>query len=50
MISICAWCKKDLGHKPPYEDFSTTHGICRACLDRYFPHYRGALPDYLSNL
>lgn len=28
----CAWCKKDMGEKPPYEDPATTHSICDECL------------------
>jgi hypothetical protein len=27
----CAWCKKTLGRKPPYQDRSVSHGICAAC-------------------
>ena len=30
----CAWCGKDLGSKPPYEDESTTHGMCQECLEK----------------
>lgn len=31
MFIICAWCGHDLGTKPGH---GTTHGICKACLDR----------------
>lgn len=37
----CAWCKKDMGEKPPYEDKGITHTICPECLKKYFP--RGLL-------
>ena len=33
MIRICAWCKKVMGEKKPYEDTSETHGICKSCLN-----------------
>ena len=36
MIIVCAWCKKRMGEKPPYEDKSETHGICQECLEKYF--------------
>lgn len=28
---ICAWCKKDMGQKPPLEKEVVTHGICSEC-------------------
>lgn len=31
MIRICAWCGANLGETEPYEDDSTTHGICEPC-------------------
>ena len=31
MISVCAYCKKKLGEKPPYEDKSVSYGICSEC-------------------
>jgi len=37
MIVVCAWCKKPMGEKPPYEDKSVTHTICEECLRKYFP-------------
>jgi len=27
----CAWCGKDMGDKPPYEDQGTTHTMCGEC-------------------
>lgn len=33
----CAWCGKDMGEKPPYEDKSITHSICEECQKKYFP-------------
>ena len=32
----CAWCGKDMGEKPPYDDPSTTHSICESCLAEAF--------------
>jgi len=37
MIIRCAWCKKILGEKPPYEDKSYTDTICEECLAKHFP-------------
>lgn len=37
MIIKCAWCGKDMGEKPPYEDKSVTHSICEECEAKYFP-------------
>ncbi len=31
----CAWCDKDMGDKPPYEDDGVTHGICQECYKKY---------------
>jgi len=28
----CAWCRKEMGEKPPRDDLSTTHSICEPCL------------------
>ncbi len=33
MIRVCAWCKKVIGEKEPFEDKSVTHGICQDCYD-----------------
>ncbi len=37
MEITCAWCNKDMGGKPPYEDKSVTHTICPDCKAKYFP-------------
>ncbi len=37
MCRTCAWCRRFLGEKPPYEDTSETHGICPDCVKKYFP-------------
>lgn len=34
MIRVCAWCSKDRGEKPPYEDKSITHTICPECYSK----------------
>jgi len=34
MQIICAWCDKRMGWKQPYEDKSSTHGICVECAER----------------
>jgi len=31
MKIICAWCKKDLGEKPPLANPAVFHGMCAAC-------------------
>jgi len=33
MKRVCAWCNKNMGEKPPYEDTSETHGMCDECLE-----------------
>ncbi len=34
MIRVCAWCKKVIGQKPPFEDKSETHGMCESCFSK----------------
>jgi hypothetical protein len=31
---ICSWCGRNLGEKPPLDDPSATHTICKECLKR----------------
>ena len=31
MLLICAWCRVVMGEKEPFEDASSTHGICPPC-------------------
>lgn len=38
MKIVCAWCGKDMGEKPPYEDKGTTHTICPECFEKQFPN------------
>ena len=33
----CAWCHADLGTREGHGESGTSHGICAACLVRYFP-------------
>lgn len=40
MKVVCAWCGKDEGETPPYEDKSTTHGICPDCAKRVEEEYK----------
>ena len=37
MKIVCAWCDKDMGEKPPYEDKGVTHGICPECYREMMP-------------
>lgn len=47
MIVQCAWCKKLIGEKPPYEDKSVTHTICPKCTEENFPDKGGKrMPTY----
>ena len=32
MIQVCMDCKIKYGEKPPYDNKSKTHGICKKCL------------------
>lgn len=34
MIVVCAWCRKKLGQKEPYDDPHETHGICDECIQK----------------
>jgi hypothetical protein len=38
MKTACAWCKKDLGDKPPYDNQETSHGICPDCYKKQTGH------------
>ena len=31
MIRQCAWCRRVMGQRAPFEDNSVTHGLCRLC-------------------
>lgn len=31
MKIVCAWCKKDMGEKPPLDNTDIIHGMCKAC-------------------
>ena len=31
MLIVCAWCTEVIGHKEPFDDPSTSHGICLKC-------------------
>lgn len=31
MYVKCAWCGKDLGQKPPFDNKSISHSICLEC-------------------
>lgn len=35
MIRSCAWCGREFGCKPPLEIREVTHGICKACEERF---------------
>jgi hypothetical protein len=37
MIRKCAWCKRVLGQKPPYNDRAVTFGMCCACYGVVLP-------------
>lgn len=37
MKIVCAWCKKRLGEKEPFEDKRVTHSQCPACKAEFFP-------------
>jgi len=46
MRIVCAWCKKDMGEKPPYEDKGTTHSICPECKAKHFPEGAQSAADF----
>ena len=41
MKIVCAWCKKEMGEKAPYDDLSISHTICRDCSIKFL----GVDPD-----
>jgi hypothetical protein len=36
MKRICAWCGRELGLTDGREGLPVTHGVCRACRNRFF--------------
>jgi len=30
----CAWCGRDMGEKPPYDNKEVSHTICADCLKK----------------
>ena len=57
MKVVCAWCGKDMGEKPPYNDRTTTPSICVKCLKKELksacrvvspPEFRARLRDCLE--
>lgn len=36
MIRVCMYCDRVYGEIEPYDDESSTHGICNGCMDEYF--------------
>lgn len=34
MVTVCAWCQRDMGSKEPLHDPAVSHGICSACVER----------------
>ena len=49
MKIVCAWCGKEIGEKPPYEDKSVTHGICDICVTKFFPHQAEKIVEFLGD-
>ena len=45
MLSVCAWCGKDLGEMEGKGQTGTTHGICEECKEKELAkirkHYQG---------
>ena len=41
MRLVCSYCRKDLGTKPPLQDGSLTHGMCKACDEYFAAQWRG---------
>jgi hypothetical protein len=31
VIRQCAWCRRVIGHKRPFENTAVTHSVCDAC-------------------
>lgn len=48
----CAWCKKGMGEKAPYDDPSVSHTICRECSIKFLgvdPEERRKKEGYVPN-
>jgi hypothetical protein len=49
MIRQCAWCRRVIGQRAPFEDHSITHGLCRSCrgqvLQLHDPSISKELPE-----
>ena len=53
MRRVCAWCGREMGEKPPYDDPSITHSICDECLPKALKSAckpAEASPEFRSNL
>lgn len=46
MIRQCAWCRRVIGQRAPFEDSSITHGLCRLCRGQVLElHDPGVMED-----
>jgi len=52
MISVCAWCKKNLGtvSSTDHAEYIITHGICNECATNFFAEYGVELVAFLDSL
>ncbi len=49
MQLVCSYCRKDLGKKPPFDDASLTHGMCKGCGEYFSAQWGGiSYGEYLG--
>ncbi len=51
MKVICSYCRKKIGEKEPFNDYSVSHGMCQECYDYYEEQINGlSLDKFLDKL
>lgn len=51
MKVICSYCRKKMGEKEPFNDYSVSHGMCQECYDYYAEQINGlSLDKFLDKL
>jgi len=49
MKIVCSYCRKDLGTKPPLDDPTVTHSMCRECFKAFAAQWSGLeMSEYLD--
>ena len=49
MRVICSYCRKRIGEKEPFNDNTTSHGMCKECFNYFMEQIKGlSLDKYLD--